>query len=192
MLWGTDNLKNEGGPIGQALALIGARPRFDFYGRLAGATLVPLAELGRPRIDVTVRISGFFRDAFPHVIEILDDATCVSRIESTTDWDLYINSAGTEDSVTNDWSHWLPAEAFGGHSQNWIYDDELQELYKQAHDSNTTSQEIVDECANIIKDNAYVYGLCQNNYNIVYNTNTVSEVLINNKCFICPWCSVPA
>ena len=55
VLWGTDNLKNEGGPIGQALALMGARPRFDSYGRLAGATLIPLDELGRPRIDVITR-----------------------------------------------------------------------------------------------------------------------------------------
>ena len=48
VLWGTDNLKSEGGPIAQALALFGARPRFDSYGRLAGAELMTLAELGRP------------------------------------------------------------------------------------------------------------------------------------------------
>ena len=46
VLWGTDNLKSEGGPIAQALALMGARPRFDSYGRLAGAQLLPLDELG--------------------------------------------------------------------------------------------------------------------------------------------------
>ena len=48
VLWGTDNLKSEGAPIAQALALIGARPRFDAYGRIAGATLIPLPELGPP------------------------------------------------------------------------------------------------------------------------------------------------
>ena len=58
VLWGTDNLKSEGGPIAQALALIGARPRFDSYGRLAGAELIPLAELGRPRIDVVDHAVG--------------------------------------------------------------------------------------------------------------------------------------
>ncbi len=60
VLWGTDNMKSEGWPIGQALALIGARPRFDSYGRLSGADLVPLEELGRPRIDVmmTLRASS--------------------------------------------------------------------------------------------------------------------------------------
>ena len=74
MLWGTDNLKNEGGPIAQALALIGARPRFDSYGRLAGATLVPLAELGRPRIDVIATLSGIFRDLLPLQIKLLAEA----------------------------------------------------------------------------------------------------------------------
>ena len=74
VLWGTDNLKTEGGPIAQALALIGARPRFDSYGRLAGAELVPLAELGRPRVDVLVTLSGIFRDLLPLQIKLLAEA----------------------------------------------------------------------------------------------------------------------
>jgi magnesium chelatase subunit H len=75
VLWGTDNLKTEGGPIGQALALIGARPRFDAYGRIAGATLSPLAELGRPRIDVMLTLSGIFRDLLPLQIKLLAEAS---------------------------------------------------------------------------------------------------------------------
>lgn len=74
VLWGTDNLKTEGTPIGQALALIGAVPRFDSYGRLAGATLKPLAELGRPRIDVVITLSGIFRDLLPLQIKLLAEA----------------------------------------------------------------------------------------------------------------------
>lgn len=74
VLWGTDNLKSEGGPIGQALALMGALPRFDSYGRLAGAQLVPLAELGRPRIDVVITLSGIFRDLLPLQIKLLAEA----------------------------------------------------------------------------------------------------------------------
>jgi magnesium chelatase subunit H len=74
VLWGTDNLKSEGGPIAQALALIGARPRFDSYGRLAGATLIPLAELGRPRVDVVMTLSGIFRDLLPLQIRLLAEA----------------------------------------------------------------------------------------------------------------------
>jgi len=75
VLWGTDNLKTEGAPIGQALALIGAKPRFDSYGRLAGALLIPLEELGRPRIDVVISLSGIFRDLLPLQIKLLAEAT---------------------------------------------------------------------------------------------------------------------
>lgn len=74
VLWGTDNLKSEGGPIAQVLALLGARPRFDAYGRLAGATLVPLEQLGRPRIDVLVTVSGIFRDLLPLQTRLLAEA----------------------------------------------------------------------------------------------------------------------
>jgi magnesium chelatase subunit H len=74
VLWGTDNLKSEGGPIAQALALMGAKPRFDSYGRLAGAELIALAELNRPRIDVVITLSGIFRDLLPLQIKLLAEA----------------------------------------------------------------------------------------------------------------------
>jgi magnesium chelatase subunit H len=74
VLWGSDNLKSEGAPIGQALALMGALPRFDSYGRIAGATLVPLSELGRPRVDVVITLSGIFRDLMPLQIKLLAEA----------------------------------------------------------------------------------------------------------------------
>ncbi|CAO4196538.1 magnesium chelatase subunit H [Methylorubrum extorquens] len=75
VLWGTDNLKSEGGPIAQALALIGAAPRFDGYGRLAGAELIPLEQLGRPRIDAVVTLSGIFRDLLPLQTKLLAEAS---------------------------------------------------------------------------------------------------------------------
>ncbi len=78
VLWGTDNLKSEGGPIAQALALFGAKPRFDSYGRLAGAELLPLAELGRPRIDVVITLSGIFRDLLPLQVKLLAEAAFMS------------------------------------------------------------------------------------------------------------------
>jgi magnesium chelatase subunit H len=74
VLWGTDNLKNEGAPIGQALALLGAKPRFDGYGRLTGAELIPLDRLNRPRIDVIITMSGIFRDLLPLQIKLLAEA----------------------------------------------------------------------------------------------------------------------
>jgi magnesium chelatase subunit H len=74
VLWGTDNLKNEGAPIGQALALLGAKPRFDGYGRLTGAELVPVDQLAHPRIDVIITMSGIFRDLLPLQIKLLAEA----------------------------------------------------------------------------------------------------------------------
>lgn len=74
VLWGTDNLKSEGAPTAQALALLGAKPRFDSYGRLAGAELIPLEELGRPRVDVMITLSGIFRDLLPLQTKLLAEA----------------------------------------------------------------------------------------------------------------------
>ena len=74
VLWGSDNIKSDGGPIAQALALMGATPRFDGYGRLAGADLIPLEELGRPRIDVVMTLSGIFRDLLPLQTRMLAEA----------------------------------------------------------------------------------------------------------------------
>jgi len=74
VLWGTDNLKSEGGPIAQALYLMGAKPRFDSYGRLAGAELLTLEQLGRPRVDVIITLSGIFRDLLPLQIKLLAEA----------------------------------------------------------------------------------------------------------------------
>ncbi|WP_379551892.1 magnesium chelatase subunit H [Qipengyuania sp. DGS5-3] len=80
VLWGTDNLKSEGSQIAQAMALLGARPRFDDYGRLAGAELITLAELGRPRIDVVVTLSGIFRDLLPLQTRMLAEATWLATM----------------------------------------------------------------------------------------------------------------
>ncbi|HMO08957.1 MAG TPA: magnesium chelatase subunit H [Paracoccaceae bacterium] len=74
VLWGSDNIKSDGGPIAQALALMGARPRFDSFGRLCGADLIPLADLGRPRIDVVMTLSGIFRDLLPLQTRMLAEA----------------------------------------------------------------------------------------------------------------------
>ena len=78
VLWGTDNLKTEGGPIAQALWLMGAEPRLDSYGRLTGAQLVPLETLGRPRIDVVITLSGIFRDLLPLQTKLLAEAALLA------------------------------------------------------------------------------------------------------------------
>jgi cobaltochelatase CobN len=74
-VWGTSAMRTSGDDIAEVLALLGVRPEWDEASRrVSRLHVVPLEELGRPRIDVTVRISGFFRDAFPHVVAMLDDA----------------------------------------------------------------------------------------------------------------------
>ncbi|MBO6673507.1 MAG: magnesium chelatase subunit H [Rhizobiales bacterium] len=78
VLWGTDNLKTEGGTIAQGLALMGAAPRFDSYGRLCGAQLTSLEELGRPRVDVVMTLSGIFRDLLPLQTKILAEAALLA------------------------------------------------------------------------------------------------------------------
>jgi cobaltochelatase CobN len=74
-VWGTSAMRTQGDDIAEVLALLGVRPVWDDRSRrVTGLQVIPAEELGRPRIDVTVRISGFFRDAFPHVVALLDDA----------------------------------------------------------------------------------------------------------------------
>jgi len=74
VLWGSDSIKSDGGPVAQALSLMGAVPRFDSFGRLCGADLVPLEQLGRPRIDVIMTLSGIFRDLLPLQTRMLAEA----------------------------------------------------------------------------------------------------------------------
>lgn len=73
--WGTANMRTGGDDIAQALALMGVKPRWDGSShRVAGFDILPLDDLGRPRVDVTLRVSGFFRDSFPSQIDLVDAA----------------------------------------------------------------------------------------------------------------------
>ena len=143
VLWGTDNIKTEGGPIAQALRLMGARPRFDAYGRLAGAELMPLEELGRPRIDAVMTLSGIFRDLLPNQTRMLADAAWLAasadeplelnfvrkhaldyQAKTGCDFDtaalrVFSNAAGAYGSNVN---HLVD-------SGNWDSDDKLAEQY---------------------------------------------------------------
>lgn len=75
VLWGSDNMKTEGSPIAQALALMGTEPRVDAYGRVSGAKLISLEDLGRPRVDVIMTLSGIFRDLLPLQTRMLAEAS---------------------------------------------------------------------------------------------------------------------
>jgi cobaltochelatase CobN len=83
VMWGTSNLRTQGDDVAQVLALLGIKPRWDDANRrVIGLDVIPLGDLGRPRIDVMVRISGLFRDAFPHLVRLLNEAFgLVARLE---------------------------------------------------------------------------------------------------------------
>ncbi|ADV65873.1 cobaltochelatase subunit CobN [Deinococcus maricopensis] len=86
-VWGTSAMRTQGDDVAEILALMGVRPTWHPQSRrVDGVALIPLAELGRPRIDVTARISGFFRDAFPHLIALIDEAVqLVTHADEPTD-----------------------------------------------------------------------------------------------------------
>lgn len=73
--WGTSNMRTGGDDIAQALALMGVKPTWDSASRrVTGFEVIPLSVLDRPRVDITLRVSGFFRDAFPALIDLVDSA----------------------------------------------------------------------------------------------------------------------
>ena len=75
VVWGTSAMRTHGDDIAEVLALLGVRPVWQEESRrVTGIDVIPLSELGRPRIDVTLRISGFFRDAFPNLVHLVDEA----------------------------------------------------------------------------------------------------------------------
>jgi cobaltochelatase CobN len=86
VVWGTSAMRTGGDDVAEALALLGVRPVWaEESRRVTGVELIPDAELGRPRVDVVLRISGFFRDAFPHLIGLLDDAVALAGFSADGD-----------------------------------------------------------------------------------------------------------
>jgi cobaltochelatase CobN len=89
--WGTAAMRTQGDDVAEILALLGVRPTWHPESkRVTGIEVIALPELGRPRIDVTVRISGFFRDAFPHLVALLDDAVAMVAALDESDEDNYV------------------------------------------------------------------------------------------------------
>jgi cobaltochelatase CobN len=98
VLWGTAAMRTGGDDVAQALALLGVRPVWEPESRrVVGLAPVTVAELGRPRVDVTLRISGFFRDAFPHAVALLDDAVRLVAALDEDDGDNPVRAAGAAD-----------------------------------------------------------------------------------------------
>ncbi|MDQ1039523.1 cobaltochelatase CobN [Streptomyces sp. V3I8] len=142
-VWGTSAMRTQGDDIAEILALLGCRPVWDDASRrVTGFEVVGLEELGRPRIDVTVRISGFFRDAFPHVISLLDDAVrAVAELNEPADRN-YVRAHADEDTAEHGDRRRATARIFGSKpgaygagllplidARNWRSDADLAEVY---------------------------------------------------------------
>jgi len=142
-VWGTAAMRTSGDDVAEVLALLGVRPAWDEASRrLNGLEPVPLAELGRPRIDVTVRISGFFRDAFPHVVTSLDDAVrLVAGLDEPDDQN-YVRAHARADLAEHGDERRATTRIFGSRpgaygagllplidARNWRDDADLAEVY---------------------------------------------------------------
>ncbi|MDT0437770.1 cobaltochelatase subunit CobN [Streptomyces sp. NPDC005840] len=142
-VWGTSAMRTQGDDIAEILALLGCRPVWDDASRrVTGFEVVPAEELGRPRIDVTVRISGFFRDAFPHVVGLIDDAVrAVADLDEAPDVN-YVRAHADEDTAEHGDRRRATARIFGSKpgaygagllplidARNWRSDADLAEVY---------------------------------------------------------------
>jgi cobaltochelatase CobN len=140
-VWGTAAMRTQGDDIAEILHLLGCRPTWDDASRrVTGFEVVPAAELGRPRVDVTVRISGFFRDAFPHVVALLDDA--VQAVAAVDEPGNHVRDHVEEDVAAHGDRRRATARVFGSKpgaygagllplvdSRNWRTDADLAEVY---------------------------------------------------------------
>ncbi|MET7490346.1 cobaltochelatase subunit CobN [Streptomyces sp. NPDC005538] len=142
-VWGTSAMRTQGDDIAEILALLGCRPVWDDASRrVTGFEIVPVTELGRPRIDVTVRISGFFRDAFPHVVGLIDDAVrAVAELAEPPESN-YVRAHADEDTAEHGDRRRATARIFGSKpgaygagllplidARNWRSDADLAEVY---------------------------------------------------------------
>ncbi len=141
--WGTSAMRTSGDDIAEVLALLGVRPVWDDASRrVVDLEAIPLEELGRPRIDVTVRISGFFRDAFPHVVAMMDDAVrLVAALEEPAERN-FVRAHAQADLAEHGDERRATTRIFGSKpgtygagllqlidSRNWRDDADLAEVY---------------------------------------------------------------
>ncbi|MEU4320260.1 cobaltochelatase subunit CobN [Nocardia fluminea] len=142
-VWGTSAMRTSGDDIAEVFALLGVRPVWDEASRrVTSLEVISLDELARPRIDVTVRISGFFRDAFPHVLALLDDAVrLVADLDEPAESN-YIRSHAQSDLADHGDTRRATTRIFGSKpgtygagllqlidSKSWRTDDDLAQVY---------------------------------------------------------------
>ncbi|MET7771034.1 cobaltochelatase subunit CobN [Nocardia sp. NPDC005366] len=142
-VWGTSAMRTSGDDIAEVLALLGVRPVWDEASRrVTTLEVISLEELGRPRVDVTVRISGFFRDAFPHVLALLDDAVrLVAALDEPAESN-YVRAHSESDLAEHGDRRRATTRIFGSKpgtygagllqlidSKSWRTDDDLAQVY---------------------------------------------------------------
>ncbi|MFB8279360.1 cobaltochelatase subunit CobN [Nocardia colli] len=142
-VWGTSAMRTSGDDIAEVLALLGVRPVWDEASRrVTTLEVISLDELARPRIDVTVRISGFFRDAFPHVLALLDDAVrMVAELDEPAESN-YVRAHAEADLAEHGDARRATTRIFGSKpgtygagllqlidSKSWRTDDDLAQVY---------------------------------------------------------------
>jgi cobaltochelatase CobN len=144
VVWGTSAMRTQGDDLGEVLALLGVRPTWSAESRrVSGLEVIPSERLGRPRIDVTVRISGFFRDAFPNLIALLDDAiTMVAELDEPDERNFVAKHARAERAAGAGWRR-ATTRIFGSKpgaygagllplidARNWRSQADLVEVYE--------------------------------------------------------------
>ncbi len=143
VVWGTAAMRTQGDDVAEILALMGVRPTWNEESlRVTGLEIIPLEELGRPRIDVTVRISGFFRDAFPNLISLMDDTVrAVAALDEPDDMNLVKKHAqeerdsGADERRSTTRIFGSKPGAYGAgllpliDARNWHDDEDLAEVY---------------------------------------------------------------
>jgi cobaltochelatase CobN len=143
VVWGTAAMRTQGDDISEILALLGMRPTWNEESRrVVGLEVIELEELGRPRVDVTVRISGFFRDAFPNLISLLDEAfITVANLDEPTEIN-FVKKHAEEEKRNGADERRSTTRIFGSRpgaygagllplmdARNWRTDEDLAEVY---------------------------------------------------------------
>ncbi|MEM9535925.1 MAG: magnesium chelatase subunit H [Cyanobacteria bacterium P01_E01_bin.45] len=167
VLWGTDNIKTYGESLAQIMWMVGVRPQPDSLGRVNKLELIPLEELGRPRIDVVINCSGVFRDLFINQMALLDRAV---KMAAEADEPLEMNfvrkhaleqaeemGVGVREAATRVFSN-----ASGSYSSNvnlavenssWEEESELQEMYlkRKSFAFNSDNPGVMDQSRNMFE-----------------------------------------
>ncbi|OBQ36164.1 MAG: magnesium chelatase, partial [Anabaena sp. MDT14b] len=167
VLWGTDNIKTYGESLAQIMWMVGVRPVPDALGRVNKLELIPLSELGRPRIDVVINCSGVFRDLFINQMNLLDQGVKMAAeadeplemnfvrkhaLKQAEDMGINLRQAATR----------VFSNASGSYSSNinlavenstWDSEAELQEMYlkRKSFSFNSDNPGVMDESREIFE-----------------------------------------